>query len=93
MHISSETIVANTLTKPLPGGAKRDSLMCRVLHDIVTEVTPMIDNVYVNFKKASFSTVIFPWYLRDLNTWTCGFFSSSPSSTAGLLEGTFESTT
>jgi hypothetical protein len=34
MHISSETIVANTLTKPLPGGAKWDSLMCRVLHEM-----------------------------------------------------------
>jgi hypothetical protein len=61
-------------------------------HEMVTEVTPMIDNVYVTLKKASFSTVIFPWYLRDLNTWTCDFFSSSRSSTAGLLEGTFEST-
>jgi hypothetical protein len=92
MHISSETNVANILTKPLPGGAKWDLLVRRVLHDIVTEVTPMIDNACATIKKVLSSTVSFPWYLPYLNTQTCGFLSSSPSSTTGLLEGTNEST-
>jgi hypothetical protein len=41
-HIPSVDNVADILTKPLPGGAKRDLLVSRVLHDIVNEVTPMI---------------------------------------------------
>jgi hypothetical protein len=32
-HISSETNVADILTKLLPGGAKRDSLVSRVLNN------------------------------------------------------------
>ena len=55
-HISSETNVADILTKPLPGGAKRDSLVCRVLHDIVTEVVPLIASI----QKVLSSTVRFP---------------------------------
>jgi hypothetical protein len=43
-HIASEDNVADILTKPLPGGEKRDWLVSRVLHDIVQEVTPVIRN-------------------------------------------------
>jgi hypothetical protein len=48
-HISSENNVSDLMTKPLPGGAKRDSLVGRVLHDIVNEVTPMIGNTRDSF--------------------------------------------
>lgn len=59
-HISSETNVADILTKPLPGGAKRDSLVSRVLHDIVTEVVPLIDNARATIQKVLSSTMRFP---------------------------------
>jgi hypothetical protein len=55
-HISSDTNVADILTKPLPGGAKYDSLVCRVLHDIVTEVVPLIASI----QKVLSSTMRFP---------------------------------
>jgi hypothetical protein len=51
-----QTKVAGILTKPLPGGAKRDSLVCRVLHDIVTEVVPLIASI----QKVLSSTMRFP---------------------------------
>jgi hypothetical protein len=41
-HISSENNVSDLMTKPLPGGAKWDSLVGLVLHDIVNEVMPMV---------------------------------------------------
>jgi hypothetical protein len=41
-HVASEHNVADILTKSLPGGAKQDWLVSRVLHDIVNEVTPII---------------------------------------------------
>jgi hypothetical protein len=44
-HVRSEDNVANILTKLLPGGAKRDWLVSRVLHDIVNEIIPMIHSI------------------------------------------------
>jgi hypothetical protein len=41
-YVPSEDNVGDILTKPLPGGYKRDSLVRRVLHDIVVEVIPRI---------------------------------------------------
>jgi hypothetical protein len=55
-HISSETNVADILTKPLPGGAKRDSLVCRALHGIVAKVVPQIASI----QKVLSSTMRFP---------------------------------
>jgi hypothetical protein len=45
-HVRSEDNIADILTKPLPGRAKRDSLVGRVLHDIVTEVGPFMQNFH-----------------------------------------------
>jgi hypothetical protein len=44
-HVTSDENVADILTKPLPGGAKRDYLLSRVLHDLVHEITPLIQNI------------------------------------------------
>jgi hypothetical protein len=41
-YVASEANVADIMTKPLPGGSKRDWLVSRVLHDIVVEVLPRI---------------------------------------------------
>jgi hypothetical protein len=51
-HVSSQDNVADILTKPLPGGFKRDSLVSRVLHDIVNEFTPFVQGIHDTAVKA-----------------------------------------
>jgi hypothetical protein len=43
-HILSENNVSDIMTKPLPSGAKQDSLVGKLLHDLVNEFTPAIQN-------------------------------------------------
>jgi hypothetical protein len=59
-HIASKNNVSDIMTKPLPGGAKRDLLVSRVLHDIVHEVTPMIRNIHNSAVKVLSSITRFP---------------------------------
>jgi hypothetical protein len=45
-HIASEDNVADILTKPLPGGTKWDSLVSRVLHDIINKLMPLVQGMH-----------------------------------------------
>jgi hypothetical protein len=60
-HIASEDNIADILTKPLPGGFKRDSLVSRVLHDIVNEIAPVIHQALAIVNKVMSSRVGSPW--------------------------------
>jgi hypothetical protein len=61
-HVSSEDNVADILTKPLPGGFKRDSLVSRVLYDIVNEFTPFVQGIHDTAVKALSYVPRFPRY-------------------------------
>jgi hypothetical protein len=69
-HVASEDNLADILTKSLPGGQKRDSLSGQVLHDIVTELIPVIHKarkmmVQVLSSRARFpGAPILPKYMR-----------------------------
>jgi hypothetical protein len=51
-HVASEDNVADILTKPLPGGIKHDSLVSRVLHDVVNKFTPFVQGIHNTTVKA-----------------------------------------
>jgi hypothetical protein len=59
-HITSENNPSDLMKKPVPGGSKRDSLVSRVLHDIVNEVTPKIRDARDSAVKVLSSLMKFP---------------------------------